>query len=803
MPLSKIRTLAALGLLLGGVALLAALPAAPARADKPAQQPPAANPTSDVFGYSAAFDEELKKIGQISPREFARLFPAKAEYLATLSFDPTRAKFFDEFNKDPSQFKSRWGYDFRLNPKELAAFKRNGFVVSERMGAASFAEQFYRIYSRDLPVFITSDALLHAWHRSYDAMLEELEETYLSQALGEILAGMAGQLPAAQKAFGKGILRDSLADADYFLAVARSLLAGQPVKSHLDNDNRVAETLKACDKLQLQEFVLFGRDRKVDFSQFKVRGHYENSELLKRYFKAMMWCGRVDLRVAGGKDENRTSSSPRELGAAVVLHHLLKKSGKLDQWQQFDRMIQTFVGRTDSMTFAQLGAVLAKGGINSPADVKDIGTLKTLQDDILAGKIGLQHIRSHYVESTPFGPDKAELPRSFTVMGQKFVVDSWVTAKVVADEIFWDGKKVQRRVPSALDVAFAALGNDQVVPHLVERMNDPKGRPFRDGLSYQHNLAAVRRVIDAQNKGVWDENLYMNWLGTLRELSQPTMDKKYPEAMRTRGWAMKTLNTQLASWSQLRHDTILYVKQSYTAGVMCEYPAGFVEPLPHFWARLEKIAARAAELIEKTEYPDRIVKKDVIFRGRKVGEQQISLKQTQKRQAEFLRNFASQVGLLKSIATKQLAQKELTAAETKVLRDVVQIHRGSGTTRYNGWYPKLFYKGPKDSGKWDATVADVHTDVPAPLLRDPGCVLTQGVGNVDLLLIAIDNGKDRMVYAGPLMSHYEFEMPGMTRKADSEWRKDINAGKLPPRPEWTKGYLVPGLNPFAGQYTAD
>jgi uncharacterized protein DUF3160 len=349
-------------------------------------------------------------------------------------------------------------------------------------------------------------------------------------------------------------------------------------------------------------------------------------------------------------------------------------------------------------------------------------------------------------------------------------------------------------------MAFAALGNDQVVPNLVERMTNAEGRHFRDGLNYQHNLAAVRRVIDAQNKAVWDENLYMSWLGTLRELSQPTTDKKYPEAMRTRGWAMKTLNTQLASWAQLRHDTILYVKQSYTAGVSCEYPAGFVEPVPHFWGRLEKMASRAAELIEKTEYPDRVVKKAIMRGGRKLGEQQISLKDTQKKQVAFLRNFAKQAGLLKSIAAKQLAQKELTADETKVLRDVVQIHRGSGFTRYNGWYPKLFYKGPTDSGKWDAIVADVHTDVPAPVLRDPGCVLTQGVGNVDLVLIAIDNGKDRMVYAGPLLSHYEFEMPGMTRKADSEWRKEINEGKLPPRPEWTKSYLVPGQNPFAKHY---
>src|SRR5262249_2205255 len=150
------------------------------------------------------------------------------------------------------------------------------------------------------------------------------------------------------------------------------------------------------------------------------------------------------------------------------------------------------------------------------------------------------------------------------------------------------------------------------------------------------------------------------------------------------------------------------------------------------------------------------------------GMEKVKLTDLQKKQAAFFRNFAKQIEEIKSIAQKQLAQKPLTEAETKVLRDVVQIHRGSGMVMYNGWYPKLFYKGTDDSGKSDALVADVHTDVPAPPLGDPGCVLTQGIGNIDLLLVAIDNGKDRIVYGGPLLSHYEFEMPGMTRKSDSE-----------------------------------
>jgi hypothetical protein len=60
----------------------------------------------------------------------------------------------------------------------------------------------------------------------------------------------------------------------------------------------------------------------------------------------------------------------------------------------------------------------------------------------------------------------------------------------------------------------------------------------------------------------------------------------------------------------------------------------------------------------------------------------------------------------------------------------------------------------------------------------------------DLLLIAIDSGKDRMVYAGPVLSYYEFEMPGVQRKSDSEWQNDLQSSRAPPRPEWARGHLV-------------
>jgi len=72
--------------------------------------------------------------------------------------------------------------------------------------------------------------------------------------------------------------------------------------------------------------------------------------------------------------------------------------------------------------------------------------------------------------------------------------------------------------------------------------------------------------------------------------------------MRTRAWAMKTLNTQLASWTQLRHDTILYAKPSYTGMLICMYPAGFVEPRIEFWQHMQNMAVRTMNLINQLDY---------------------------------------------------------------------------------------------------------------------------------------------------------------------------------------------------------
>src|ERR1700716_4256389 len=90
--------------ILGTAALGLALLAVPVRG----AEPKAAGAQKDVFGYTAAFDAELKKVGQISPPDFGKMFALKSKYLDKLSFNPTEAKFWDGFNTDPAKTPKAW-----------------------------------------------------------------------------------------------------------------------------------------------------------------------------------------------------------------------------------------------------------------------------------------------------------------------------------------------------------------------------------------------------------------------------------------------------------------------------------------------------------------------------------------------------------------------------------------------------------------------------------------------------------------------------------------------------------------------
>jgi len=786
-----------------------------------------------VYGYGTEFAKRLQQLGQLSLEDFISTYQPTNQYLPQVTFDPTTAEYWNLFSIDPAiwnatnSFQNRRVFDFRLNPGELAVFQTNGFVVSQRLERRSFADVYYDLYTDDLPVFVTADSILQAWHRSFLTMLAEIEETCFHQTLSNLLASMSAQVPALWSQAAGTPMTNGVVDADYFLAVARSLITGVNNYGALGQNARVDSTLTAIGTLQAAPFNLFGETRTVDFSQFTVRGHYANSTTLTRYFRAMMWCALADFRYAGmASGATNGTNTVRELSGAVALELLLRNSGSFSNWLQFNRTLEMFVGTPDSLTFAQLNGLLVAAGINSPANLPTPAALANLQNQLMSGQLGMQQITSGYYYS-PFSATQVKLPRSFTFMGQRFVMDSWAFSKTTFDQIIWDDDgipdvwdKVLRRVPGALDVAFSVLGNSQIVPEIATRiartnLTPADGRSYwRDGRKYQHNLAAVRNVVDSQNPSAWTNTIYNHWLACLRLLSEPTTGTQYPEAMRTRPWAMKTLNTQLASWTHLRYTTTLYVRESYTPIVLCLYPKGYIEPCPAFWSRINEMALATKSVLAMlptngvfnyTHYTNNSVGVPVPYTVAVSGATMHS------NRLALIDHFVATMDTLRSMSEKELSQTTFSAADNLFLQRLVEFDY-VGKRTYTGWYPKLFYQpgkeivpsnpngdfGSQDTGDekgsdyWDALVTTVHTDSPDQLVGDLGSILHQAVGNVQMMFIAIDNGPgDLAVYGAPVLSHYEFELGPNTRLTDAEWKTQVTDNTIPPAPEWTKSYLVP------------
>jgi hypothetical protein len=82
-----------------------------------------------------------------------------------------------------------------LTDAEMRLLRGNGFVVSERLSHYSFREGFTQIFNKDLPVFITTDAILQALHGSYDKILADMERHRMSPNLARFLDALSGAYP--------------------------------------------------------------------------------------------------------------------------------------------------------------------------------------------------------------------------------------------------------------------------------------------------------------------------------------------------------------------------------------------------------------------------------------------------------------------------------------------------------------------------------------------------------------------------------------------------------------------------------
>ncbi|HNR68289.1 MAG TPA: DUF3160 domain-containing protein [bacterium] len=671
---------------------------------------------------------------------------------------------------------------YGLTADELALLEKNHFVVSERLNFDCFGRALHDIYINDLPVFITTDAVLHALHVSYDKLLMDLESALLEPNLIEVCNRLVQAYPVLLKKYEQvPALHSNLGDVDLFVTIARSLILGElfhPAGPYC-SDTDLRTLWNAIESEQMTQMPLFSeRNRRLDFSQFTVRGHYTqevpypgSGKTLAEYFRCMMWLGRIDFLLTPPPDnpweQPWSRDEIRRMNiSALLLHELLGLADASELLSENDRIITFMVGESDNLTPGEFSDILDSLQLADAAMLYQEDQFDRLQNALSNSSDAGQRILSNFFLMDPFASEPDPLPVSYRLAGQRFIIDSYIFSNVVYDRIIYQGQKIWRPMPDPLDAMFV-LGNNAALPLLQKEL---------ERYSYAGQLAALRYLTDAYDESFWQSSLYNVWLQALRALNPPADLSLHPMFMQTTAWQQQKLNTQLASWAQLRHDNLLYGKQSYTGGTGCSYPHSFVEPIPQFFQQIAGFAEIAGNYfltIPNLDY-----------------------------QIEGIQDYFNRLNTVSTqlavIAQKQLDRQPLSPEEKDWLKRMLFVEGGSGTPPFSGWYADLYYD-PLKAAEGDYVIADVHTQPTDETGAVVGRVLHVGVGKLNLGVVLADVNGTPTAFVGPMMSYYEQITDNFKRLTDEEWSSLVESGQTPARPDWVNAYLT---NTKGGEFEA-
>lgn len=696
--------------------------------------------------------------------------------------------------KDVSNYRDFSG-KISLNKSALEMLESNGFVVIENpysIREDDITSMYTTLKEQEVPIFITTDSLLHLYHIQFDETLRQIEEQEFYDTIWKTdLALLNASVEKYKSAAGEE-KEAARRNAAYF-AVALSLLQPKPtqvqgaeVPRGFVNDSLFPAGAEKQYQFQIPKFVKkdveaelalidahegFGLSPifsyKEDYSQYVPRGHYTRSEKLQNYFRAFMWHGRMSMLL---KEKLIESEDPAKdariqtIQAGLIASKLKSEPQLLENWNRIYGVTAFYVGFSDD-----LGPYEYMEAMNSVFGSEErVFNEKTVEQ--LKAKLAEYPEPQIYggtgncALEPPFTPEQADEclgnTAGFRFMGQRFIPDSYVFSNLVgAYTGEYMGEYAENETPFTLVIsgagrpirgfprgldAMALLGSGRAVYWLGE-LNDSSYE------NYSVQYGKMESEFSNFSAAQWNRNLYWSWLYSLQPLLKD-YGEGYPTFMQTDAWQDKELSTSLASWTELRHDTILYAKQSYTllATAMPMPPeekpeVGYVEPVPDFYARLFALTNMTNQGLDEMGVLDPVSK-------------------------ERLTNLEGVLSRLQKISEKELENEELTAEDYEFIKTFGDQLEGT-------------IEDVDEKARKTTVVADVHTD------GNTGTVLEEGVGYVDMLVVAYKLPDGRILMgAGPIMSYYEFKQPMSDRLTDEKWREMLEANP-PERPEWASTYI--------------
>lgn len=287
-----------------------------------------------------------------------RAITPAVQYKNNLNYDPTSILYLDTISAK-----------YQLTQYEKQLISQNGFVVTDRKRWESFGQMVADVFHKDLPMFISADMMLHIIHKSYDNILLDIEGNFLISKSQSLLDEMASKIPDLHTQYSQySDFLQALKDLDYYITVARKLFTPSVSPYYTANVLRIDTTLNYISTYAVPFTNLFGEaNHYIDFSQFKVRGHYADSinqltyPLIDEYFKVMIWLGRTEIPLL----DNQNQPIKRTIILSALLSGMLNNASINNKYTDIDQVITTFVGDQDNLTVPNFNLVLANCGINN------------------------------------------------------------------------------------------------------------------------------------------------------------------------------------------------------------------------------------------------------------------------------------------------------------------------------------------------------------------------------------------------------------------------------------------------------
>lgn len=641
----------------------------------------------------------------------------------------------------------------RFTGEAARKLEDNGFLV-----VPCTTSQFFQIYEgndyQNIPNFVTSDSVLQLYHVFFDFSLREIEQQRLYPLAEALTRGMFAEAKRLYQTVDNLALQQAAAFLTVYFAVAETLLTDQapdlPVGLRAPYEKEIAlvkaHAGQAVSPL-LGEMVDGKSRQKItrDYSQFIPRGHYTRTKTLQKYFLAMMWYGNTQIDV---KDETR-------LTAVMLMTHLLQQTKNGDRnikaetlkdvWEALYEPTVFYVGAADNLTVEHVARAMREV-YGKPS----VG----LSDLVNAGK--RETVFTRLAASNPqrigLGPDNRS-ETTVTFMGQRYIPDSEMFARLTHPNV------PNRAWPTGLDI-MAVLEMPEAAALLEKHYQSPEKFAWQKYLAARNKLIADFRKIPA---GQWSANLYWSWLDSLRVLTKPASAQS-PYFASTKAWRIKQLNAALGSWAELRHDTILYAKQSVAEcggeDLLAPPPAkGYVEPVPEFFARLLQLHRQTV---------NGLAKRDLLTeRFEKIGKSMEEL-----------------LVFLERLARKQLTGEPITDAEYEQLKRIGSEMEYLTLSLIQSEDPSIqgfeYLTGPD---RRVALAADVHN-----VLNQ---VLEVAVGDVREIFVVIERNGELVLASGGVFAYHEFSWPAADRLTDEKWQQMLDDGSAPPSPEWINEFFAP------------